>query len=191
MDSHRRQRILAAAQNLLDHYGFSKTTVSEIARAAEVGVGTVYLEFPSKDQIIAELSMHSHRELLAAMRREAERAAPYPSRLRALLEARVRGFHELVARGQHSVELVRCRCAEVHRVHERFRQAELALLHQLLVAGVAAGELRSAQPEQTARAVLRFYDSFCPFNPTAPPADTLWDELASAHALILDGLLPR
>jgi hypothetical protein len=55
-EAERRQTILAAAERLLRHYGPGKTTIAEIAREADVGVGTVYLEFSSKDAILEALS---------------------------------------------------------------------------------------------------------------------------------------
>src|SRR4029079_9279854 len=64
----RREQILSAADRLLRHYGPNKTTVADVAREAGIGVGSVYLEFPSKDALIEELSRARHRAVLAAMR---------------------------------------------------------------------------------------------------------------------------
>lgn len=47
-DDQREQRILDAAGELIGHYGYDKTTVSEIADAAGVSKGTIYLHFDSK-----------------------------------------------------------------------------------------------------------------------------------------------
>jgi AcrR family transcriptional regulator len=41
---------------LFKHYGFEKTTVADIAHAARIGVGSVYLEFDSKETVARELS---------------------------------------------------------------------------------------------------------------------------------------
>ena len=70
----RRVLILQAAERLLGHYGLQKTTVADIAREAKIGVGTVYLEFNSKDAIISELSDAKYRHVLRAMRRAARAA---------------------------------------------------------------------------------------------------------------------
>ena len=49
-----RQRILAAAADLLSERGLD-ATLDEVARAAGVGVGTVYRRFPDKESLIEEL----------------------------------------------------------------------------------------------------------------------------------------
>lgn len=51
-------RILDATRKLLIHYGYDKTTVSDIAREAGISKGAVYLEFPSKDALIHALMTH-------------------------------------------------------------------------------------------------------------------------------------
>ncbi len=48
----REQRILEAASTLFVHYGFDKTTVSDIAREAGVSKGAIYLHFQSKDDLL-------------------------------------------------------------------------------------------------------------------------------------------
>jgi len=45
------EQILEAAKELFSRYGLSKTTVGEIAKAANVGKGTIYLYFTSKEEI--------------------------------------------------------------------------------------------------------------------------------------------
>ncbi len=54
----REQRIFKAARSLLLHYGYDKTTVSDIAREAGVSKGAVYLHFSSKDELVESLINH-------------------------------------------------------------------------------------------------------------------------------------
>lgn len=51
----RERRILDAAADLITHYGFDKTTVDEIAHAAGVSKGAIYLHFRSKDALFEAL----------------------------------------------------------------------------------------------------------------------------------------
>ena len=60
----RRQRILDAAANLIVHYGYDKTTVSDIAREAGISKGAIYLHFASKEAlfeglIVREMQAHT------------------------------------------------------------------------------------------------------------------------------------
>jgi TetR/AcrR family acrAB operon transcriptional repressor len=51
----REQRILDVAAELISHYGYDKTTVSDIANAAGVSKGTIYLHFAGKDELFEAL----------------------------------------------------------------------------------------------------------------------------------------
>ena len=51
----RRQRILDVAADLIVHYGYDKTTVSDIAREAGISKGAIYLHFDSKEALFEEL----------------------------------------------------------------------------------------------------------------------------------------
>ena len=51
----RAERILDAAADLISHYGYDKTTVSDIARAAGVSKGAIYLHWDSKEALFEAL----------------------------------------------------------------------------------------------------------------------------------------
>ncbi len=53
----RRHQILAASKQLFSDRGFHQTTMEDIASAAELSPGTIYLYFKSKDELFAELSL--------------------------------------------------------------------------------------------------------------------------------------
>ena len=53
----RRQQIIVAAKRIFSVKGFSKTTMEDIAREAELSPGTLYLYFKNKDELYASLSL--------------------------------------------------------------------------------------------------------------------------------------
>lgn len=53
----REQRILSFAADLFTHYGYDKTTVDDIARAAGVSKGAIYLHFKGKDALFERLAV--------------------------------------------------------------------------------------------------------------------------------------
>jgi AcrR family transcriptional regulator len=57
-----RERVLDAARICMAHKG-TDAQVEEIARAADVGVGTVYRHFPTKDDLIEALAMERFERL--------------------------------------------------------------------------------------------------------------------------------
>jgi AcrR family transcriptional regulator len=75
-----RQRILAAAADLLSERGLD-ATLDDVARAAGVGVGTVFRRFPDKESLIEEL----FRDRIDAMVTLAEQALTEPDPWQALV----------------------------------------------------------------------------------------------------------
>jgi len=157
----RRAQILDCAERLLAHYGPSKTTIGDIARETGIGIGSVYLEFGSKDDIIGELARRRHERVLEAMRRAAARGS-YAERLTRVLEARVQTLFELSGEGMHACDLVFCKSAAVKTSYGRFREDELELVAELLRDGTKAGELEVKQPKRAAELVQRAYATLSP-----------------------------
>ena len=58
----REQRILDVAANLFVHYGYDKTTVSDIAREAGISKGAVYLQFKGKQELLESLISHEMKQ---------------------------------------------------------------------------------------------------------------------------------
>src|SRR5262245_42007661 len=102
---YRRSAILKAAARLFEHYGCGKTTIADVAREAQIGVGTVYLEFDSKEAIVKALSQSTHDRVLDAMR-SANTGDDYAKRLSAVLVARTECFVALRRKGQHACQLL-------------------------------------------------------------------------------------
>jgi len=50
-----RERVLAAARELFDTFGYEETTVREIARRAGVSVGSVFTTFASKGDVLSQV----------------------------------------------------------------------------------------------------------------------------------------
>lgn len=187
----RRQHILDAAERLIQHYGPNKTTMAEVAREADLGVGTVYLEFPSKEAILEELSSRCHASVLTAMRAAAADGARFERRLRAVLDARLDAFLGVAEKGSHARDLVHCSCPGVRVAHETFAASERALLADLLQAAARAREFTVADPQLAARALIRAYASFAPPWLFAQPADETRALHEAMHGLVLRGLLRR
>ena len=81
----KRQRLIAAASQLLHQQGVEKTTLAEIAQAADVPAGNVYYYFKTKDDIVAaviEAHVEQARAALAAI--DSRHRSP-KSRLKALI----------------------------------------------------------------------------------------------------------
>jgi AcrR family transcriptional regulator len=189
----RRALILDAADRLLRHYGPQKTTVADVAREAGVGVGTVYLEFPSKDAIVEALSRTRHRAVLEAMRRAAAAAEPSAGeRLTRAMDARLEAFFALAEEGAHACDLVHCVSAAVKSAQASFYEEELRLVVEVLGRGREAGDLEAEEDvELTARTVLRAYATFTLPWLGGKDREEVRRAMGAMHRLVLKGLVRR
>src|SRR5688572_25266257 len=158
----RREQILRAAEKLLGQHGASKTTMADLAREAGIAVGSMYLEFASKEAIVEALSWARHERVIEAMRKAAAADGSYADRLTAVFDARTTVLLRYAEEGTHVCELMHCVSAAVLAAQARFVEEETTLLTGLLRDGTKAGKLAAAKPAVTARAVLRAYSVFSP-----------------------------
>ncbi|WP_327306029.1 TetR/AcrR family transcriptional regulator [Streptomyces sp. NBC_01298] len=92
----KRERLAAAAAQVLHEQGMEKTTIADIARAADVPLGNVYYYFKTKDQLV-EAAIDAHAQHLAGLITALD-ALPTPqARLKALVSGWVEQ-RELTAR---------------------------------------------------------------------------------------------
>jgi AcrR family transcriptional regulator len=63
----REERILEAAAKLIAHYGYDKTTISDIAEEAGISKGAVYLHYKSKEELFDALIMHEGMKMLEVL----------------------------------------------------------------------------------------------------------------------------
>jgi AcrR family transcriptional regulator len=80
----KRERLVEGARRVLHQQGVEKTTIADIARAADVPVGNVYYYFKTKDQLVAA-AIDGHAADVNALLRSLERHRTPQARLKALI----------------------------------------------------------------------------------------------------------
>ena len=80
----KRERLVAGARDVFHRQGVEKTTIADIARAADVPVGNVYYYFKTKDELVAA-AIDSHARAIHAMLDSLARHRTPRARLKALV----------------------------------------------------------------------------------------------------------
>jgi AcrR family transcriptional regulator len=189
-----RQRILDTAGQLFAERGLG-VSLDEIARHADVGVGTVYRRFPDKDQLIDALFEARIGEILAVATASLEMPDPWEALVHFLersmeLQVENRGLKELLrgtTTGQASIEQARQQIqpvveAVLHRaqqagvVREDLTITDLPLLQHAV--GEVADYTREVSPETWRRIMLIALDGLRPDRrrPSPMPVPPLDDE---------------
>jgi AcrR family transcriptional regulator len=160
-----REAILDAADRLLARYGYRKMTVEDIAREAGIGKGTVYLHFPSKEEVVlsrVDRMVERLKERLWAVARSDADAA---IRLRLMLLARVLYRFDSVQHYTQSLDdvMAAVRPGLLAR-RRRYFDDEAQVFAEVLNEGRAAGEFEFADALDTAYALLHATNSLLPYS---------------------------
>lgn len=90
----RRREIVAAAIKIFGRKGFEATRADEIAAAARIAKGTLYLHFKNKEAIYTAAVTHAVRELQAEVARRSANARGFRDRLATAIRVRLEFWPE-------------------------------------------------------------------------------------------------
>ncbi len=185
-----RAGILAAAEARFAEYGYTKTTLIEVAQAADMSAANLYRFFENKLDIAAAVALRILAQREQALRDAvAESARPVAERLQDFVLAALRFDRTLEARSPHLPRLLDRVTEERKEVAVAHRKARQEMLANLVAEGIAADEFvecDAAQTAQTLRAVIVLFDTL-PLNRQYPAAEL--ERLARAAVqLLLTGL---
>jgi len=183
------KQILDAASRRFLHYGYGKTTMSEIAQDCNMSTGNLYRYFPSKLDIAEMFVRVLRREQIARLRAVLETPHRTPAqKLRDFFQLKLKiaydRFHDKPKAYELSRELISAR----PKVALEWESAEGRVLSEILLLGDAAGDFAIKKASEKAKilqdATFRF---------TSPSIfhegefDIMARELNSVIDLVLDG----
>ena len=150
-------QIMMAAERLFTNRRFHEITLDEIARAAGVGKGTIYLHFADKDDLFFQVATSGFTQLCEIVERGAAAGVPFHESLVAVC-------YQISAFFQRRRQLLRMMQTEDGRMasqqgamRERWlthRRPLVAALGKILAAGVREGAIRQDVPPEALAALL-------------------------------------
>jgi AcrR family transcriptional regulator len=150
-----RERLLRAAQELIEDGGYSAASVAAIAERAGVAAGTLYRHFDSKERLFVELFRAVCSREERAMRAAAG-AMPASAGAVARLEEVLATFAERALRNPRLAWALIAEPVDPLVDAERlaYRERYATIVAEALRAGIAAGELPEQDVELTAAALV-------------------------------------
>jgi AcrR family transcriptional regulator len=171
------ERIIEAAGQRFRYYGIAKTTMQEIAADAGVAVGTLYLYFKNKDELVVacagEFAERHRREIDEVFSSKATPA----EKLRRYLVGRFRAAEDVRTGTRHAVELTRAvmRLKPERLIEEG--QMMFEAVSRILSEGVERKHFRIVDIERDAKVFL-FSIAYCfPNALTEPPIPPTEEDL--------------
>src|SRR5260370_41716452 len=184
-----RERLFRAALELFAQKGFVETTVEDITEAADVGKGTFFNYFPSKDHILLAFGEMQLGKLEAAIEMARRTNEPMPDFLRSLgvrmtqEPTRNPAIIRALLQAYLSTTPVRAAMIDLQkRVH--------ALHTQMIQLGQDRGEIRNDLPATEIANVFRQTIFGTLLISSLHAAATLHDSLTAAFNLLWTGLAP-
>lgn len=155
----KRDRILAAAVKVFARNGFYATRVSEVAKAAGVADGTIYLYFKSKEELLLSLFEDRVNKLLSFMREELPKKPDAPAKLRAVIDMQL----GLLEGERDLAEVITVILRQSTRLMKEYAaphfNAYLDAIAKIVADGQAAGTFRKdVSPHIAARAIFGALD---------------------------------
>jgi AcrR family transcriptional regulator len=151
LESVSRARIMAAARKRFEKFGYRATTIALIARDAGIAVGTIYLYFGNKEQILVALFEESNARWMA----EAEHAANQPGSaeerlLRVAQASMERNQRDQLLRAVMNRDLEMILAPLCEEFREKVLRHNVKVMADIIRDGAGTGELRATDAEKTA-----------------------------------------
>lgn len=184
-----RERIVRAAIHLFETRGFAETTIADITEAADIGKGTFFTYFATKEAVFGHLGETLVEAMSAAVEAALEEATPVGESLAQMFSASAawhtenRPLSQQISMAAMRSELVMAEDAGNQR---RFS----ALLRKLVEEGIRRGELRpELHPEDAVTVLGGMYFGTVLAWLTSPPGDRpLQQRFSESLRLILEGM---
>ncbi len=153
----RRRELLTAAEVLFAKNGFFKTTMAEIAEAAEFAVGTLYQIFKSKEEIYLSLVDEKVTAYLAEVEAQTSTASGGAAKIEALIRTKLNFF-------EHNRNFFRIYVAEWSGSEWTAKSAfgdriwkklltHLDMIAHIIENGARTGEFKGISPKEAAFAL--------------------------------------
>lgn len=192
-DGDKRERILRAATKVFARKGFYATKVSEVAKAAGVADGTIYLYFKSKDDLLVSLFEDRIMLLLATLERALAERQTAEERLRCVIEMQL----GLLEGERDLAEVITVNLRQSTRLMKQYAAPKFALyldtIAKVISDGQRAGTFRSdVSPHIVARTIFGALDGITmTWALGKAEAGGLSRAATQVADLLLEGLLAR
>jgi len=182
--------ILDAAATLFSARSYEKTTLDEIAVQAGISKGSIYLEFPSKEEILYRLFQRNKEAELADMRRIAtETDGGALTCLKTLLITNLLAIYDSVQQNQLSMEEILQTRKHLYEKIKPYIEARLNLVEELLNRAERQGEISPLpNPRRTAQLIMMALRALRPPYVDALTRDSLQRDADEIIELLMDGL---
>jgi len=119
--SDKRERILKAATQVFAQHGFFNSKISEIAKAANVADGTIYLYFKNKDDLLISLFEEEMANITRRMKEEVNKVEGFENKIRRFIQVHL----NLIAENKELAEVLQIELRQSHKFMKEYMGSKL------------------------------------------------------------------
>lgn len=157
-DSQKYERILDALQQLLEDRAIQNISVSDIARQAGIGKGSIYYYFPSKEAILDALIERNYEKPLKTAKNLAGQTEISPFTRMAMILQACRNSSDAFLNHNNTNANEATSAQDIAFLHQKYMNHLIAELKpsltEIINQGIAAGEIHFEYPAALAEIVL-------------------------------------
>lgn len=139
----KRERILKAATHVFAQHGFFNSTISEIAKQADVADGTIYLYFKNKDDLLISLFEEEMARIIHRMKEEIAREHGFENQIRKFIQVHL----EIIAANKELAEVLQIELRQSHKFMKEYMGTKLDeylnIIASIIILGQKSGGVRA------------------------------------------------
>jgi AcrR family transcriptional regulator len=185
-DENKRKLIVQTAIRLFSEQPFHRVRLDDVAEAAGVGKGTVYIYFKNKEELYYSLVYEGLAELVERCR---NRIAEHPTNYRENFLAIIEGLADHAVHHPQLFEIMRTvAIPDASSPWDAKRREFCEVMEEVIKQGIAAGDFVDPHPERTAKYFMAMIRAVMLYGPSVDDAKDL---AAHVSSILLGGIAKK
>jgi|WetSurMetagenome_2_1015567.scaffolds.fasta_scaffold07537_4 TetR/AcrR family transcriptional regulator len=151
---HREDAIITAAHRRFAHYGYTKTTMDEIAGDLGMGKASLYHYFPTKESLFCAVIRREQDSFILLAEALMDGDGLAVEKIHVYVERRLDFFHDALILGRFSLDTYSSISPALTLLSAEFARRELRILCEVLQRGISQGEIAADDPDQISKMFL-------------------------------------
>ena len=148
------ERIIESAVEIFAQKGFHETTMKEIAEAAGVGKGTIYVHFKNKDDLFSKILDRGIDELAQYVNGEINNINTPGKKLKKAIKAQLKYFNKHEDFCVFAFREVWAYREDLKNKIEKLHNKHTVILKEIINKGIKSGDFQMVNKENTAAAIV-------------------------------------
>jgi len=186
-------KILNISRQIFARYGFTKTTMDDIAQAIGMKKGSLYYYYKSKEDIIEDVIRYESELLFEGLQKEIGNLRNVRNKVQIFLQYRMERFKQAFNLQRITIQSFLEVSPLVHKLYKKNFQKEINMLASVINDGIQKGQFSKYPAKKIARNLLIFSDAvhFQEFqkNPTGTISEINYTAIKKEIRFITDIIL--